>query len=88
MTVKELYKKYKEYHIELFGRPLNEETIPFSFLPIDKKKLDKMTVKELQVEKVNFTNTCYSLDGLKYQLTEEYKGIVKAYCVEEANINA
>lgn len=37
MKVKELYKKYKDYNIVLFGKPLDKPTIPFTFLPNDRK---------------------------------------------------
>lgn len=40
MTVKDLYNKYKDYTIMLFGKPLNVETAPFSNLPKDKNMYD------------------------------------------------
>lgn len=40
MKVKELKKKYKDYDIIAFGKPFDTPTIPFTFMPKDKKYED------------------------------------------------
>ena len=82
MTVKELYKKYNGYDIVLFGRPLEKPTIPFSFLPFDKKELNNMIVKDYKVKEKPFDSPVFSFKDLKYKKTEHYKGTVSAYCVK------
>lgn len=83
MTVKELYNKYKGYDIILFGRPLDQKTIPFSFLPLGRKELNSMIVKDYKVEDKPFDTPVFSFKDLKYKKTEHYKGRVSAYCVKE-----
>jgi len=83
MKVKELYKKYKDYDILLFGRPLEKETIPFSFLPYDRKELMNMEVIDIKVEEKEFDSPIYSFPDLKYKGTDHYKGHVMAYCKKE-----
>ena len=77
MKVKELYKRYKDYHIMLFGAPLKEPSTPFTRLPKN-KKLDDCTVVELKVKEEKVKMQSFSLN-LKYKGTEEYKGTVYAY---------
>ena len=78
MKVKELYKKYNGYSIELYGRPLEQKTIPFTFLPLDRKELMNMEVIELEVEEKEHEQHRFDLNG-KYRLTEIVKGYVRAY---------
>lgn len=83
MKVKDLYNKYKDYNILLFGKPLEKQTIPFSFLPYDKKELMNMEVVELKVEDKPFDSPRFGFTGLKYKGTDHYKGHVMAYCKGE-----
>ena len=82
MKVKELYKKYKDYSIELFGRPLEQPTIPFTFLPDDKKERDNMEIAQIEIIEKEFKAPRYSFYDFKYKGTDYYKGVVKAYCVK------
>ena len=81
MTVKELYKKYKGFNIELFGKPLEKQTIPFSFLPFDKKELNEMVVKDIKIKEQPFDAPRFDIN-LKHKCTDHYKGTVLAYCVK------
>lgn len=83
MKVKELYKKYVDYNIMLFGRPLSIQTIPFSCLPLDIKKLDKYIVKDMKIENKEYNELNFNLKGLKFIGKTHKKGIIKAYVVKE-----
>ena len=80
MKVKELYKQYKDYNIVLFGKPLDKPTIPFTFLPNDRKELMQMEVVEIKIEEKPFSSPVFGFADLKYKRTEHYKGHVMAYC--------
>lgn len=82
MKVKALYKKFNEYDILLFGRPLEQQTIPFSFLPSDNKELNEMKVAEYKVIEKYHEAPRFSIK-LRYRGTDKYKGYVMAYCVKE-----
>lgn len=80
MLVKELYKKYKDYTILLYGKDLKHETTPFSYLPIC--NLDNWFVKEMEIieeehESFTFDNT------FNFKKKEIIKGYVSAYIVEK-----
>lgn len=81
MTIKELYKKYKGFNIELFGKPLEKQTIPFSFLPFDKKELNEMVVKDIKIKEQPFDAPRFDIN-LKRKCIDHYKGTVLAYCVK------
>ena len=83
MKVKELYKKYKDYSIELFGKPLEKQTIPFSFLPYGRKELMNMEVVDIKIVEKPFDNYRFGFYNLEYKGTEHYKGTVMAYCIKE-----
>ena len=83
MKVKELYKQYKDYNIVLFGKPLDKPTIPFTFLPNDRKERMQMEVVEIKIEEKPFDSPVFSFKDLKYKKTEHYKGTVSAYCIKE-----
>lgn len=85
MTVKELYKKYNNYDIMLFGKPLERKTTPFSFLPFDRKELMNLEVKDIKIEEKEFESPRFSFPDLKYKGTDHYKGKVYAYCVKGEN---
>lgn len=78
MKVKELYKKYIEYDIVLFGKPLNQSTIPFTHLPKDKELMD-CEVVEFKVEETPFTSIGIKFNDLKTKVKYEYKGNIYAY---------
>lgn len=74
MLVKDLYKKYdKDYTIMLFGRPLDENTIPFTLLPKG-KNLNECEVVEYRV--IDKKHETYIL--IKKE-KENIKGYVYAY---------
>ena len=77
MKIKELYKKYDGYSFELFGRPLEQKTIPFTFLPRD-KELMECDVVDYDVIGKEFEQHCFNLCG-EYKKTEKMKGYVRAY---------
>ena len=77
MKVKDLYKKYNGYSFELFGRPLEQRTIPFTFLPKD-KELKECEVVDYIVEEKEFEQHCFNMAG-EYKRTEKMKGYVRAY---------
>lgn len=87
MKVKDLYKKYKGYDILLFGRPLEKQTIPFTFLPLDKRERDNMDVKDIKVEDDPFDAPRFGFPDLKYKGTDHYKGHVYVYCVKPDDSN-
>lgn len=77
MKVKELWKKYKDYSFELYGRPLDQRTIPYTFLPTD-KELGECEVVDCEVQEKEHEQYHFGMDG-KYKTTEHLKGYVRAY---------
>lgn len=75
MKVKELYEKYNGYSIMLFGKPLKEQTIPFSFLP--KKPHFKMEVVDYKVDNNEAESISMNMGG-KWR-NNKCKGTVKAF---------
>lgn len=77
MKVKEFLEKYKDYSIEMFGRPLDQKTIPYTFLPKD-KKLEECEVIDFDVKEKKFVQHCYNLKNQTWR-KENKKGYVRAY---------
>ena len=77
MKLKELYRIYKGYQITVFGRPLGQPTIPFTFLPRDKELMD-CKVMDYRVEKKEKDIPHFDLSG-KYKSTEHILGDVYVY---------
>lgn len=78
MTVKELFKKYKGYNIMVFGRPLKEQTTPYTFLPHG-AELESCLVKDMEVKEGKEEYYEFGFNGLLKK--KYYKGVVKAYAV-------
>jgi len=51
MKVKELIRKYasKGYSIELFGKPLDIKTTPYSYLPASMRELNDYVVEQMEI---------------------------------------
>jgi hypothetical protein len=77
MKVKEFMEKYKDYSIELVGRPLSQNAIPYTFLPRD-KELDECEVVEYETKEKEFVQHCYNLESQTWR-KENKKGYVRAY---------
>lgn len=79
MTVKELYKKYKDYTIMLFGVPLAKKSVttPFTRLPKN-KNLDDCIVVELEVCEEPVDVHSFDIE-LNYIGTEKTRGNVYAH---------
>lgn len=78
MKVKELYKKYKNYNIRLYGRPLDKPTIPFSYLPMSKAEMMEMEVVDMKVIEKEETITGVHFKNME-KFTTKIKGSVDAY---------
>lgn len=78
MIYKELKKKYKDYSVEAFGRPLEEPTIPFTLLPKD-KPLDDCEVVDYKVIEKEFTQYGVSFKTMKPIKPKKMKGYVYVY---------
>ena len=78
MTFKEIKNKYKDYNIVVFGRPLKEQTIPFTFLPKD-KKLDDCEIIEMKKIDKEFIQTGVSFKTMKPTKSELKKGHIYVY---------
>jgi len=78
--LKDIYKEYKNYDVIVFGKPLEEKTIPFTFLPKDKELMEcdvidyKVEKKEQNIPHFKLTNK-----GIKYYKTEHILGNVYVY---------
>jgi len=77
MKLKELYRKFKGYDIVVFGRPLDQPTIPFTFLPKD-KELKECEVVEYKVKECEVDIPYFDITG-KYKGKEHIKGDVYVY---------
>ena len=82
MNVKELYNKYKNYDIMLFGKPLNKQTTPFSCLPTNIKQLNSYIVKDIKIENESIETWNFNMD-MKFIGKQKYKGTIYAYVVKE-----
>lgn len=78
MKVKEFIRQYKDYSIELYGKPLNELTIPFTHIPKN-KKLEECEVIDYVVEENEHEIQRVRFNDLKWYKTEIKKGYVRAY---------
>ena len=78
MTVRELKNRYKRYDVILFGKPLGQPTIPFTFLPKD-KSINDMEVIEFKVIEKPFTQYGVSFKDLQPIKPKAFKGTVYAY---------
>jgi hypothetical protein len=78
MKVKDLFKKYKDYSIEVYGKPLNQKTIPYTHLPRD-KRLEDCDVIEMVVEDKEHTIIGVSFKTMKPLKPTKYKGYVRVY---------
>lgn len=78
MKVKDLFKKYKDYSFEVYGRPLNQKTIPYTLLPRD-KKLEDCDVIEMVIEDKEFTTIGVSFKTMKPLKPTKYKGRIRVY---------
>lgn len=77
MTVKDLFSKYKDYTIMLFGKPLSEQSIPFSNLPKD-KDMYKCDVIDYKVINDVHGDYSFSFNNKKGKYSR-CKGYVYAY---------
>lgn len=78
MKVKEFLKKYKDYSIELQGKPLDQRVIPYTFLPKD-KPLNECEVVDYTIEEKEHEEHAFNFSNLKYKSTEIKKGYIRAY---------
>lgn len=78
MVLKELYKVYKDYNIVVFGRPLNQKTIPFTFLPKDKELMD-CEVVEKKIEEKEYIERGVKFATMKPTKPIKRKGTIYVY---------
>ena len=78
MKLKELYKKYSEYNIVVFGKPLKQKTIPFTFLPQD-KPLMECEVIEFKKKEKPYIEYGVSFTTMKPTKPIERKGHIYVY---------
>lgn len=78
MKVKEFLKKYKDYSIELQGKPLDQMVIPYTHLPKD-KLLNECEVVDYMIEEKEHEEHRFSFSDLKHKSTETKKGYIRAY---------
>lgn len=81
MLLKELYKKYnKEYNIKVYGRPLNEMTIPFTLLPKGKDMME-CEVVDYRIIDIESDEVCFKLTsgGIKGNGVKHNKGSIDVY---------
>ena len=74
----EFKKEYKDYDIEVYGRPLDKPTIPFTMLPKD-KPLDECEVVDFKVIEKIHTNYGVSFKTMKPIKPENKRGYVRVY---------
>lgn len=82
MKVKQLYQKYKNYDILLFGKPLDKQTTPFSCLPVNMKQLNEYVVKDIKIENEQLEALNFDM-SLKFKGKQKYKGTIYAYVGKE-----
>lgn len=82
MKVKQLYQKYKDYDILLFGKPLDKQTTPFSCLPVNMKQLNEYVVKDIKIENEQLEALNFDM-SLKFKGKQKYKGTIYAYVGKE-----
>lgn len=80
MKLKELYKKYNpDYYIVVFGKPLNQKTIPFTHLPTDWKIVENMEVIEMEKEEKEYIESGISFKNMKPTKPIKRKGNIYVY---------
>ena len=82
MKVKQLYQKYKDYDIMLFGKPLDKQSTPFSCLPLNMKQLNEYVVKDIKIENEQVEALNFDM-SLKFKGNQKYRGTVYAYVRKE-----
>lgn len=84
MKLKELYEKFDpEYYICVFGKPLNQNTIPFSHLPFDRNELMNMEVVEMEKEEKEYVESGISFRTMKPTKPIKRKGNIYVYVRKE-----
>lgn len=84
MKLRELYKKFDpDYYIYVFGKPLNQETIPFSHLPLDRNELMNMEVVEMEKEEKEYVESGISFKTMKPTKPIKRKGNIYVYVRKE-----
>lgn len=78
MKFKDLKRQYKNYSFEVFGRPLDTPTIPYTLLPKD-KPLDDCEVVDYEVEDKEFVQYGVSFGTMKPLRPKKMKGHVRVY---------
>ena len=84
MKLKELYKKYSpDYYIMLFGKPLSQPTIPFTFIPDSKEEQMDMEVVEMKIEEKEYIEGGVSFKTMKPTKSIKRKGNIYVYVKKE-----
>lgn len=78
MKFKELREKYKNYNVVAFGRPLKQQTIPFTMLPKD-KQLDDCEVVEIKKVDKEYFETSVEFKTMKKIKQEKKNGHIYVY---------
>ena len=80
MKLKDVYDKYSpDYYICVFGKPLNQNTIPFSHLPFDRNELMNMEVVEMKKEEKEYVESGISFKTMKPTKPIKRKGNIYVY---------
>ena len=80
MKLKELYKKYNpDYYICVFGKPLNQKTIPFTHLPNDWKIVENMEVIEMKKEEKEYIESGIAFSNMRHTKPIKRKGNIYVY---------
>lgn len=79
MKVKEVYNKYKDYCIYVYGKPLENRKYmtPFSYLPMN-TDLGKLEVKDMIIEDNEIEISSFNLK-MQFKGKVKYKGIIYIY---------
>lgn len=84
MKLKDVYGKYSpDYYICVFGKPLNQHTIPFSHLPLDRNELMNMEVVEMEKEEKEYVESGISFKTMKPTKSIKRKGNIYVYVRKE-----
>ena len=80
MKLKDVYDKYSpDYYICVFGKPLNQHTIPFTHLPSDWKVVENMEVVEMEKEEKEYVESGISFKTMKPTKPIKRKGNIYVY---------
>jgi hypothetical protein len=83
MKLKDVYELYgNTYSIEVYGKPLDEPTIPFTHIPRDKDILMNCDVIDWKKEDKEFKEFGISFDNMKPTESKYLKGIIQVYVKE------